>query len=287
MPVITENTKTVFNVNEYLEEPLNKRILMAQLAYDYLFKDKPLNIVAGEEDMAYYELLFPDCNVIRGKYPQKDADILGYSELADDYARNFLSVHRYYAALKLLSEIFLSADVELLGADKKLTESICAVSFDSIVPKYYSGTENHTAVIVDDISITGFSRDDIIGMLKKAAGDAIIIFINSRADYCFYDYFQKDLFRFTTPVTLTKKILREEDCYAPLTDETIYVFTKNKEMTQMAEKLIADEKLNASGIEIVLPELTPEQRQIKALEGILAATEERLLYYINKYEKQG
>jgi len=57
----------------------------------------------------------------------------------------------------------------------------------------------------------------------------------------------------------------------------------------MAEKVHFSKELTNTGIEISVKELTSEQRKIKALEGILEATEKRLLYYMNlveEYEKR-
>lgn len=53
----------------------------------------------------------------------------------------------------------------------------------------------------------------------------------------------------------------------------------------MAENLNFNKKLDHTGIELSIENLTPEQERIKVLEGILEATEKRLLYYIKQVEK--
>ncbi len=49
----------------------------------------------------------------------------------------------------------------------------------------------------------------------------------------------------------------------------------------MIQELEFNKKLENTGLEISVKSLTAEQLRIKVLEGILKATEERLLYYIN------
>jgi len=46
-----------------------------------------------------------------------------------------------------------------------------------------------------------------------------------------------------------------------------------------------DKNLVNTGLDMSIEPLTPEQQRIKILEGILEATEKRLLYYIEAYEK--
>ena len=53
----------------------------------------------------------------------------------------------------------------------------------------------------------------------------------------------------------------------------------------MAEKFTFDQKLKYTGLKVSLESMTPEQKQIKVLEGVLAATERRLLYYMELVEQ--
>ena len=54
----------------------------------------------------------------------------------------------------------------------------------------------------------------------------------------------------------------------------------------MAQELNFTRVLDHTGMEISIEKLTPEQKQIKVLEGILEATEKRLLYYMNLVEEK-
>ena len=89
------------------------------------------------------------------------------------------------------------------------------------------------------------------------------------------------------PIVLSKELFGEkkEDFYADLDDDVIYIYSKNKEVMKLIDEINIEKNLQHTGISINKMNLTPEQERIKILEGILAATERRLLYYIEK-EKQ-
>lgn len=53
----------------------------------------------------------------------------------------------------------------------------------------------------------------------------------------------------------------------------------------MVKEMNIEKTLSHTGVKVSKVTLSPEQEKIKMLEGILAATERRLLYYIEKEKK--
>ena len=90
------------------------------------------------------------------------------------------------------------------------------------------------------------------------------------------------------PITLTKTAVKDKKNYffSDLKDETFYVYAE-KELLTMAKNTHIEKELPHVGVKVeTAPAMTPEQEKIKMLEGILAATEKRLLYYIDKEKNE-
>lgn len=286
-----------------------QQVLIYQMFVDYFIGDKHLTIKPHPDDLMYYSQLFPNAKIIREKFPAEFMPIIfehqprgiatisstaiynlresfqNIIELDSRYEQDFEMTHRYYAAVKIAQQLKL--DIICHGANEVLVQSLCDTLRDDVpaVSCDLSLTSRSCLLLVDDVSEQGEEgRTKVQNLLQMLGPDSCIVFLNSKEDYCWYNYERRDLWANIVPILLKKNMLESitEDFYASLEDEIIYVYSQNEELLTMAKNTVIDKELPHVGISIENKPLTSEQERIKMLEGILAATEKRLLYYIEK-----
>lgn len=286
-----------------------EQILIYQFLIDYFLGDENLVIKPHPDDLMYYSQLFPKAEIIREKFPSEFLpfvlenqpecvatisstaifNLRGHYpkvfELDSRYEQDFEMTHRYYTAVCLAKEFGLT--IICIGANDSLVRRLCeTVGADNLEIKTDMSTRySKSIILVDDVTDQGEQgRENILKVLQEVPQDSCVLFINSKQNYCWYDYEQRFLWRNIVPVVLRKTILepRTEDFYASVDDEVIYFYSSNEEMLLMAKDIKIEKELPHVGISLNVQHLTPEQEKIKMLEGILAATEKRLLYYIDK-----
>lgn len=288
-----------------------EQALIYQMFVDYFLLGRNLVIKPHPDDLMYYHQLFPEAQVIREKFPSEFMPFLldnqpdcvatisstaiynlrGHYptvlELDNRYERDFPMTHRYYAAVYLVR--LMGKPVACVGANEVLVQRLLD-TLEGEVPALVEKGAVPCTVLVDNLTQRGEEgRQEALRLLEELDTRSAVIFINSQADYCWYDYDRKDLWDFITPVVLEKKIRRPEgqDFYADPSAEVIYFYSKNEEMRRMAQTAHIQKELPHTGIDWEQSIMTEEQERIKVLEGILAATEKRLLYYIEKEREAG
>lgn len=287
------------------------QVLIYQMFVDYFLPGRNLAIKPHPDDLMYYHQLFPEAQVIREKFPSEFMPFLfdnqpdcvatisstaiynlrghypAVLELDNRYERDFPMTHRYYAAVCLAQ--IMGKPLACVGANEVLVQRLID-TFDGGGPALKESVSEAGVILVDDLTEQGENgRRAAAGLLEHLDPKSAVIFINSQMDYCWYDYDRKDLWGFITPVVLEKKIRRPEgqDFYADPSAEVIYFYTKNEEMRHMAQTAHIQKELPHTGIDWEQSVMTEDQERIKVLEGILAATEKRLLYYIEKEREAG
>lgn len=284
-----------------------EQILIYQIFVDYFFSNEALVFKPHPDDIMYYSYLFSNAKVIREKFPSeflpiifnnKPKEIATVSSTAVNnlsncfkniftmdfsYERHFHFTHKYYIAIKLLQQLSCNK-INLIGSDKVLVEKLlehsdiicqeCEIIIDDL-------NKSYNFSIIDDLSNNHLSNEKVIEFLEELSDEKCVIFINSKHNFCFYDINHKYIWDNILPISINKKALRNEEFYDNTEEEVIYVYTKNKEYRKMIKDLKYEKKLENTGLEISIAQLTSDQRRIKVLEGILEATEKRLLYYIN------
>ena len=281
-----------------------EQALLYQLVVDYFFPEDRVVFKPHPDDLMYYGFLFPESTVIREKFPSEFLPFIfknkpktiatisstgvfnlrGYFDhlFSFDFRlqEHFKDIHRYYAAVLLAKTLGVEcSQAEQIGTDEKLVENLfCAVTTPA------TGKADRF-LIVDNASLAGKNTDDILELAAGFSENGGILFLNSREDFCFYDMKRKGIWNDIVPLCLTKRRIREEEFFSDTGPETIYFFSKSERLIEMAEKFTFDQKLKYTGLKVSLESMTPEQKQIKVLEGVLAATEKRLLYYMELVEQ--
>lgn len=289
-----------------------EQVLAYQQLVDYFFEGKKLVIKPHPDDLMYYSKLFPEARIIREKFPSEFLPFIlenqphcmatfsstaiynlrGHYpqvfELDTRYEQDFTMTHRYYAAITMAKQLGL--DIACVGANDLLVKRLCE-TMGSAAPAVLAGDwqSKPCFYIVDDVTAQGDEgRNAIREHLLSLDDRSCVVFINSKADYCWYAYEHKSLWEHIVPVVLKKVAIREkdEDFCASLTNEILYVYSKSEELLNMTKKTEIKKELPHVGIRVETETMTPEQEKIKMLEGILAATEKRLLHYIAKEQEE-
>ena len=128
---------------------------------------------------------------------------------------------------------------------------------------------------------------DFCKKLKKLNDEDIVIFLNSKNDFCFYHPLHKNIWKNIEIIDLVKKITSREQynkrlfvkntIFERIQDEKIYVYSKKG--FEMSKKITKE--LPTVGIVIETVKHDENQHRTKVLEGMLKATEQRLMQYIN------
>ena len=106
----------------------------------------------------------------------------------------------------------------------------------------------------------------------EAIGEAdLVVFLNSRNDYCFYDAKKKELFRRMIPVRVGKRRIRVENVFFPDGDFTIYAYTEDAGIRETIKRFHAEIFLKNTGLTEEIQELDPEQRKAAVSAGLRQA----------------
>lgn len=293
-----------------------EQALIYQMLVDYFFENIPLVIKPHPDDLMYYSKLFPEAQIIRERFPSEFLPFLVdnepecvatiYStaiynlrghypetfELDDRYERDFPKTHRYNMALQIAKGLGLP--VYCIGTNEILMEKLASrvgIALEYCCEEFHEDTFSDVSyiVIVDDITAQGdIGRSELQKALLNAGENTVFIFTNTKSDYCWYALEQKILWKNILPVPLIKTLrddAPEEDFYENLEEEMMYVYTKKPELRKEVNEISMEKHLPHVGIDVSKLPLTDEKEHIKMLEGILAATEQRLLYYINRVKE--
>lgn len=289
-----------------------EQALIYQLFVDYFLEDRQLVIKPHPDDLMYYRQLFPEAQVIREKFPSEFMPFLLdhqpscvatisstaiYSlrghypeilELDNRYERDYPMTHRYFAAVRAAQA--LGHAVVCMGTNEILVQRLMD-TLDGDKPNLIEKqTEDPCTLLIDNLTDQDEEgRAQVCQLLEDLDPGSAVIFINSQGDYCWYDYFYKELWENITPIILKKQVMppQSRDFYTDISTEIIYLYSKDKEVRQMVQDLKIEKALPHTGIVLEQESVSETQEQIKILEGILAATERRLLYYIEKEKGKG
>lgn len=292
-----------------------EQAVLYQMFVDYFFENRALVIKPHPDDMLYYSKLFPEAQIVRERFPSEFLPFLVdhapecvatvYStavynlrghypevfELDARYEKDFIKTHRYYAALVIAN--MLNVPVYYIGTNEVLMEKIGArvgVNGHACtgLSQLPAGDKPYTVIIDDLTEQEEAGRDAVQVLLESAGQDISVIFVNSQRDYCWYSIDNKELWEHMLPVELQKELREDapsEDFYESLQEETLYFYSLNNQILKEVNELSFEKPLPHVGINVEKIPLTSDEERIKILEGVLEATEQRLLYYINRVKE--
>lgn len=282
------------------------------LFVDYFLKDTSLVFKVHPDDLMYYKMIFPTAQVIREKFPSEllpyiyenkpkaiatvsSTSIYGLEDYFEKkiilnqrfsyFEHEFYYMNRYYVALQIALDymdnnynvIFAGCNIQLVNMMLKnsLNKDCTYKCVDDLLD--VEPDENKKVIIVDKLCKFGLPVADFI----EKQSNSVFVFLNSKEKFEFYDIRKKDLWKYIYPIQIKKIALKLIDLEKLTEQEMIYVYSKE-------EFRMADVKYDLinSGLRVETNQFEKDKLRIMVLEGMLAATEERLKFYMNKLEEE-
>ena len=293
-----------------------EQILLTQLFVDYFLHGQKLVFKPHPNDLTYYSKLFPDVQIIRQVFPAEffpyifNPQPLGLAsissnavrilkehygsvmQLDDGYVSDYKNLHKYYAAVSIARRLQLPIYC-WDGTNRTIVRALLQAEQEKEIE--LSDEMSETCVILVDRMIANREESSkeiqamlkMLGRIQRLAARICVVFLNSENDYCWYGYGQRELWEHMVPLVLRKERIRQDssDFYADMEQEVMYVFSYDEEILKMAKETEIHKELPHVGLSFTTACLPQNEETIKILEGVLAATERRLLYYVEK-EKQ-
>ncbi len=299
----------------------DEQLFMYKYLADYFLSGYRLLIKPHPDDIMYYEYEFDDCIVIRKKFPAEllpfifsgmpevvatssSTSIYGlrrqFSKVLEfnfrfSHEKQFYKLNRYFAALSVAGKyIKEGCQLKLLGVNSVIVDNF--YKFCGLGAKKYTEYEKleagsdidggKTVWLVDEITNPHAEAENMVRWLTGLSEGSAAVFINSDENYCFYHYNYKNIWQSIQPLGINIKAMegmehtvsfagpsmREEK------QEMIYIYSKEGEMCMYE----MERQLPHVGISVSAENFNGDKMQIKLLEGMLAATEKRLLYYMER-----
>lgn len=292
----------------------NEQIFMYQTLVDYFFKDKKIIIKPHPDDITYYDNIFGGCNIIRERFPAellpfifnkqsmpstvatisstsintircKFSEIIEFNQEYSYHKKQFNLLHKYFIALSAISNFINQKEkLYLYGVNEKIISNILKTLNVHNVQLYdiddvdmLSSLDNEI-VIIDSLNNWYSVSERICSVLKDDLFTNMVIFINSDSNYYFYSINNKITLNIDV-IEIRKSTKNNNYIYGDLCSEYIFLYCKKGEKFNMDKIKYS---LPYTGIEIESELLGDDKRKIKILEAMLAASEKRLLYYIEK-----
>ena len=223
------------------------------------------------------------------------------SKIDTDYP----NMHRYYACCKMLDALCRNSKkpitVYTIGINEPLLQymlsdsgafkhTLSSIDTVSIVPKELPSINNPDPffIVADDLTNLNFEQTATVReqLLKSSAKG--IVFINSKDDFLFFDGTHYEVFSNLVPWIIQKELLFEPEFNSDISidEESVWLYMKDKNERQAVSNLHYTKqlpyskmitKVNMADDQYQLPSKQVVYRNIKMLEGILKATEQRVL----------
>lgn len=277
----------------------NQQILLYQVFCDYFLPEYHLLFKPHPFDFFNYEAIFEGAEIIRERLPSELLPFLfgvcprgiatvsstsiydiktmfsDVYEMDFDFESAYVKMHRYFAVEKYIRK-FLEQGyrVNLVGFNNAYLKIRGFFGNGiSVYPGYGDVKEIHE----DEVCfVDGDLKDaDIDGLFEK---NIKTIFMNSDEKLDFYRFNYRERWDDVEILLIKKEKTREKDVYSVLDDEKIYLFG-NKGAVRMENH---EKDLKYTGIHLKIECCPAMDYEKLALEGKLRATEQRLLYYIEK-----
>lgn len=284
-----------------------EQILIYQTLFDYFLEDRKVLIKPHPDDILYYRRLFPEAEVLREIFPAELLPVAfkrlpetvctisstGINLIRQEfssclkfnaaYERNFHFIHIYYMAMAAAAALGFTS-IWTAGTDPLPFENLSR--WNRELPGNLSVSRN-----LEELSgeVICFWDGDGDGQdpWELPANVRAVLFLNTDGRYGMYRPGQeiKEKFLSMQPLSIRKTRLAAAWCRSgEYWDEegcdTMYFYSKEAHLMSQSRKIRESRKLHYSGTEISFAEMSDDQIRIRMLEGILAATERRLLEYI-------
>jgi len=185
--------------------------------------------------------------------------------------RSFRSVFYFYNKLFVTMNFILNnmqnKEIRYYGIPREAMDRFYQYGFDNLSDKAFirkneinSFTDNNCYLIspIPTENKPIIMAKTLIRNLKKASDDCVIIFPNAIEEYCFCSLDELNLLDYITPIVI-KRIPIKDHPLCDISDEVIYVFSKNASNRKLAQEMVLSKTLDYSGVELVVEPISEER----------------------------
>ncbi len=286
-----------------------EQVLIYQNLFDYFLEGKQVLIKPHPDDILYYGLLFPEAQIIRELFPSELLP-MAFEQLPDAiatisstgvnliqnefkeklffnalYEKTFHFNHIYYMALAAVKAF----GIRSIFAQGTNLEQL--LNFARYVPEFAGQFEisehmdlpdKEIVCILDDQTASELGTETLVRMAEQGTVQALI-YLNTAKSYQMYRFGGREYFSRLHPLLIQKKRMTERnepDLYDEERTDTIYIDSRKEHIIQMSRTLQREKELTHTKTKVSIEQMTDDQIRIRMLEGILDATERRLLEYV-------
>lgn len=277
-----------------------EHVYIYQVLFDYFLEGRQVILKLHPDDNMYYKKLFPGVPQIREKFPAELLPFLfhrcpktiatitstGINNIkglfeeqicfTPEFEKNFHKIRNYYAAVQLC-QFLRRKSVRCVGTDPGMMKYLlrqCDIE----------ECENAEVLLIGDGEEPPEADLNEAGVIMKHKGGLysakLSVFINNETKY-FWDYMDHCPKEAFIPIVLKVEKKREEDNYFTK-EAVIYAASEDGEVREQVKRFEFEKVEKYSGNVVKTEKLTEEEIRIRVLEGMLEATERRLLYYKQK-----
>lgn len=277
-----------------------EHVQIYQGLFDYYLNNDEVVFKLHPDDIMYYERLFPETSIIRTKFPSelipfafenipkklvtisstgtnlissKFEKNLKFNEL---YERSYKYNASYYVICRLLTSLGIK-NAGYIDANELQLKNIVDCNEDISV---CFSDEICKTMVFDDLQDDRVKVQEVISKYNEDETIETIFFLNNKGTYNFYSCGNEEIWESLIPIVIKKRRDREQDNYEDIQDSIIFVLSKKENVRKGCEFFAMTKELHYIGVTLMVEQERKEQQMIKMLEGRLAATEKRLLEYI-------
>lgn len=285
-----------------------EQIYIYQIFMDYYTGNYNVVIKPHPDDLMFYPLLFPDVEIVKDRFPAEFLPFITTNvpkvvatvsstsifslrscfpttlEMGTEFEKDYKYTHKYFCALKLIEALGGNMLVDYLGCNMRMVDVLISQNELKISREESKCTASFKIKCVDKI---GEENGEIT--IKEDLSKEIIFFLNSDNCYDFSNWIEKDWGNLI-PIVIRKKPIAKKNDGVPLMDlgeEVIYIHTTNSDYKNKIREFEMKKELESSNIVLEISQMSEEEEKIKILEGMLAATEAKLKYYMHLTEEKG
>lgn len=190
---------------------------------------------------------------------------------------DFRHLHRYFAALMLMSALYDGKEKIMTNANEMLFKELNRT--ERLYLKFEHDSKlndlENTVIISDNLSDSR-SIENICNYLISEQNKEFIIFLNEHNRHVYFDGLHTEVFRNIRPIFID---ISDKD--GSKTREVIYLYSTDEKVLSDAEKFQQKKELKYTGVTLDIHSISrSDSEKIRMLEGVLEATEARLKEYI-------
>lgn len=270
-----------------------QQCLAYQLFCDYLLHNYNIVIKPHPDDLVPYASFMDNVCVVRKKFPSEllpyvftinPTIIAGIATTATDNLKHLystislgflyrdyetlLSFHKYFILLKILHRLNQQFTIKIVnGLDELVNTAIDIENFNNIT---ISNTD-YNVLVLDDKGIEIKNK-----ILDKHLYSNIVVFMN-------IDIFNIENIGINDILPVVcKKNKSKDEVYVELNDEIFFIYTTDLYIREVINTMSLDYNLKQTGINISKLTLTEKDIELLKLQGMLEATERKLLKEVEK-----